>query len=101
MESPFRVTLLRVDVPDAGLCCGLVAGELPLLTGCATLVPELEVVRLVVETAELPEVLVPVEVEPRLTCEDPVGRLVVADEREVVADERVVLPAEGLVWVAD
>lgn len=89
MESPFRVTLLRVEVPDAGLCCGLVAGELPLLTGCATLVPE-----------ELP-LTCEEEDEPRLTCEDPVGRLVVADEREVVADERVVLPAEGLVWVAD
>ncbi|MGN1233517.1 MAG: hypothetical protein ACI4UJ_08765 [Candidatus Cryptobacteroides sp.] len=79
MERPFLVTLLRVALPAAGLCCDLVAEELPLLTGCATLVPE-----------------------PPLTCEELGGRLaVVADEREVVAVERVVLPVEGLVTVDD
>lgn len=85
MERPPLVTLLRVELPDAGLCCGLVADELPRLTGWATLVPVPEVVRLDDETEELPVVLVPEELEPPLTweledeplptCVEPEGRL--------------------------
>lgn len=62
------------------------------MIGWATLLPVPEEVRLDDETVELPEVLVPVELEPRLTCEEPEGRLTAG--REVVADERVVLPVE-------
>ncbi len=85
MESPFRVTLLRVELPAAVPRCGLVADELPRLTGWATLVPVPEVVRLDDETEELPVVLVPEELEPPLTwepedeplptCVEPEGRL--------------------------
>lgn len=96
------MTLLRVALPAEGLCCDLVAEEPPLLIGWATLLPVPEEVRLDDETVELPEVLVPVpevvdlvedeEEDPRLTCEEPEGRL--AAGREAVADERVVLPVE-------
>lgn len=100
MESPPPlVTLLRAALPAEGLCCGVAAEEPPLLIGCATLVPVPEEVRLDGETVELPEVLVPVELEPPLTCVEPEGRLAagreaVADERVVLPDERVVLPVE-------
>ena len=101
-SPPPLVTLLRAALPAEGLCCDLAAEEPPLLIGWATLLPVLEEVRLDDETVELPEVLVPVpevvdlvddgEEDPRLTCEEPDGRL--AAGREVVADERVVLPVE-------
>ena len=101
-SPPPLVTLLRAALPAEGLCCGVAAEEPPLLIGCATLVPVPEEVRLDDETVELPEVLVPgpevvdlvddEEEDPRLTCEEPEGRL--AAGREVVADERVVLPVE-------
>ena len=91
-SPPPLVTLLRAALPAEGLCCGVAAEEPPLLIGCATLVPVPEEVRLDDETVELPEVLVPVEVEPegRLAA----GREAVADERVVLPDERVVLPVE-------
>ena len=101
-SPPPLVTLLRAALPAEGLCCGLAAEEPTLLIGWATLVPVPEEVRLDDETVELPEVLVPgpevvdlvddEEEDPRLTCEEPEGRL--AAGREVVADERVVLPVE-------
>lgn len=98
-SPPPLVTLLRAALPAEGLCCELAAEEPPLLIGCATLVPVPEEVRLDDETVELPEVLVPVELEPPLTCVEPEGRLAagreaVADERVVLPDERVVLPVE-------
>lgn len=98
-SPPPLVTLLRAALPAEGLCCGLAAEEPPLLIGCATLVPVPEEVRLDDETVELPEVLVPVELEPPLTCVEPEGRLAagreaVVDERVVLPDERVVLPVE-------
>ena len=98
-SPPPLVTLLRAALPAEGLCCDLVAEEPPLLIGWATLVPVPEEVRLDDETVELPEVLVPVELEPPLTCVEPEGRLAagreaVADERVVLPDERVVLPVE-------
>lgn len=78
-SPPPLVTLLRAALPAEGLCCDLAAEEPPLLIGCATLVP--------------------VELEPPLTCVEPEGRLAagreaVADERVVLPDERVVLPVE-------
>ena len=101
-SPPPLVTLLRAALPAEGLCCGVAAEEPPLLIGCATLVPVPEEVRLDDETVELPEVLVPVpevvdlvedeEEDPRLTCEEPEGRL--AAGREAVAEERVVRPVE-------
>ena len=91
-SPPPLVTLLRAALPAEGLCCGVAAEEPPLLIGCATLVPVPEEVRLDDETVELPEVLVPVELEPPLTCVEPEGRLEAG--REAVADERVVLPVE-------
>lgn len=94
-SPPPLVTLLRAALPAEGLCCGLAAEEPPLLIGWATLVPVPEEVRLDDETVELPEVLVPVELEPPLTCVEPEGRL--AAGREAVADERVVLPVERIV----
>ena len=94
-SPPPLVTLLRAALPAEGLCCGLAAEEPPLLIGWATLVPVPEEVRLDGETVELPEVLVPVELEPPLTCVEPEGRL--AAGREAVADERVVLPVERVV----
>ena len=94
-SPPPLVTLLRAALPAEGLCCGVAAEEPPLLIGCATLVPVPEEVRLDDETVELPEVLVPVELEPPLTCVEPEGRL--AAGREAVADERVVLPVERIV----
>lgn len=98
-SPPPLVTLLRAALPAEGLCCGLAAEEPPLLIGWATLVPVPEEVRLDDEAVELPEVLVPVELEPPLTCVEPEGRLAagreaVADERVVLPDERVVLPVE-------
>ena len=98
-SPPPLVTLLRAALPAEGLCCDLADEEPPLLIGCATLVPVPEEVRLDDETVELPEVLVPVELEPPLTCVEPEGRLAagreaVADERVVLPDERVVLPVE-------
>lgn len=98
-SPPPLVTLLRAALPAEGLCCGVAAEEPPLLIGCATLVPVPEEVRLDDETVELPEVLVPVKLEPPLTCVEPEGRLAagreaVADERVVLPDERVVLPVE-------
>ena len=98
-SPPPLVTLLRAALPAEGLCCSVAAEEPPLLIGCATLVPVPEEVRLDDETVELPEVLVPVELEPPLTCVEPEGRLAagreaVADERVVLPDERVVLPVE-------
>ena len=98
-SPPTLVTLLRAALPAEGLCCDLAAEEPPLLIGWATLVPVPEEVRLDGETVELPEVLVPVELEPPLTCVEPEGRLAagreaVADERVVLPDERVVLPVE-------
>ena len=98
-SPPPLVTLLRAALPAEGLCCGVAAEEPPLLIGCATLVPVPEEVRLDDETVELPEVLVPVELEPPLTGVEPEGRLAagreaVADERVVLPDERVVLPVE-------
>ena len=98
-SPPPLVTLLRAALPAEGLCCDLAAEEPPLLIGWATLLPVLEEVRLDDETVELPEVLVPVELEPPLTCVEPEGRLAagreaVADERVVLPDERVVLPVE-------
>ena len=98
-SPPPLVTLLRAALPAEGLCCGVAAEEPPLLIGWATLLPVLEEVRLDDETVELPEVLVPVELEPPLTCVEPEGRLAagreaVADERVVLPDERVVLPVE-------
>lgn len=94
-SPPPLVTLLRAALPAEGLCCGVAAEEPPLLIGCATLVPVPEEVRLDDETVELPEVLVPVELEPPLTCVEPEGLL--AAGREAVADERVVLPVERVV----
>ena len=81
-SPPPLVTLLRAALPAEGLCCDLAAEEPPLLIGWATLLPVLEVVDLVDDEEE----------DPRLTCEEPDGRL--AAGREVVADERVVLPVE-------
>ena len=73
-SPPPLVTLLRAALPAEGLCCGVAAEEPPLLIGCATLVPVPEEVRLDDETVELPEVLVPVELEPPLTCVEQDGK---------------------------
>lgn len=114
MESPPLVTLLRVVLTVEGLCCGLEAEEPPLLTGCATLVPVPEEGRLDDETAELPEVLVPVEVEPPLIWEEeveppltweleeePLPACIEPEGRVTVDDERLLLPVEGRVTVAE